>query len=201
MVARRAAPERYTRPMNAMQSWADHFLIAMPAMDDPRFARGVTLVCQHDEHGAMGLVVNRVTDLTLAEVFRQLDIEGAPASLARQPVLLGGPVQPERGFVLHEDARDFGGSLRFGQGLVVSTSREVLESLARGDGPTPFLMALGYAGWGAGQLEEEIAQNAWLTVPADRAICFETPVEDRWRAAALALGVDIAGLSDTVGHA
>jgi putative transcriptional regulator len=187
--------------MAATTSWVDHFLIAMPSLDDPHFSRGVTLVCQHDDQGAMGLVLNHPSDLTMAEVLRQMDIGGASAELGRQPVLLGGPVQPDRGFVLHEDARDFGPTLRFGHGLAISTSREILEALARGEGPREFVMTLGYAGWGAGQLEHEIARNAWLTVPADRAIVFETPIERRWQAAAFALGVDISGMPDTVGHA
>ena len=187
--------------MGAAHSWVDHFLIAMPALADPHFFRGVTLVCQHDADGAMGLVLNHPSDFTLGEVLRQMDIAGAPAALARRPVLLGGPVQPDRGFVLHEDSRDFGPSLRFGKGMAISTSRDILEALARGEGPADFVMTLGYAGWGAGQLEDEIVQNAWLTVPADRAIVFDTPIEQRWQAAARTLGIDISGLSDTVGHA
>jgi len=187
--------------MDAPQSWVDHFLIAMPSLADPHFFRGVTLVCQHDADGAMGLVLNHPSDFTLGEVLRQMDIGGAPAALARRPVLLGGPVQPDRGFVLHEDPRDFGPSLRFGHGLAISTSREILEALAAGTGPADFVMTLGYAGWGAGQLEAEIVQNAWLTVPADRAIVFDTPIEQRWQAAARTLGIDISGVSDTVGHA
>ena len=187
--------------MQAPQFLTDYFLIAMPALADPHFARGVTLVCQHDENGAMGLVINHLSEYTLGEVFRQMDIEGAAPALERQPVLVGGPVQPERGFLLHDDPRDFGSTLRFGKGLAVSTSREILEQLAKGEGPAKFLMTLGYAGWSAGQLEDEIAQNAWLTVPADPDIFFQTAIEQRWRAAARSLGIDISGMSDTVGHA
>jgi putative transcriptional regulator len=187
--------------MQAPQFLTNHFLIAMPALADPHFARGVTLVCQHDENGAMGLVINHLSEYTLGEVFRQMDIEGAAPALERQPVLVGGPVQPDRGFVLHDDPRDFGSTLRFGKGLAVSTSRDILERLAKGEGPAQFLMTLGYAGWSAGQLEDELAQNAWLTVPADSAIFFQTPIEQRWRAAARSLGIDISGLSDLVGHA
>ena len=187
--------------MHAPQYLADHFLIAMPSLADPHFVRGVTLICQHDEHGAMGLVINHLSEYTLGEVFRQMDIEHRSPALSRQAVLIGGPVQPDRGFVLHDDPRDFGSTLRFGQGLAVSTSRDILEEMARGDGPPHFLIALGYAGWTAGQLELELAQNSWLTVPAEKAIFFETPLEDRWQAAARTLGVDISKLSDTVGHA
>lgn len=192
--------------MHAPQSLADHFLIAMPSLADPNFARGVTLICQHDEHGAMGLMVNRLSDYTLGEVLRQMDISSDSPALGRQAVLIGGPVQPDRGFVLHDDPRDFGSTLRFGQsegrpGLAVSTSRDILQEMARGAGPAHTLIALGYAGWTAGQLEEELAQNAWLTVPADRAIVFDTPLERRWDAAARSLGVDLFQLSDNVGHA
>ena len=192
--------------MHAPQSLADHFLIAMPSLADPNFARGVTLICQHDENGAMGLMVNRLSEYTLGEVLRQMDISSDSPSLGRQAVLIGGPVQPDRGFVLHDDPRDFGSTLRFGQsegrpGLAVSTSRDILQEMARGAGPAHTLIALGYAGWTAGQLEEELAQNAWLTVPADRAIVFDTPLERRWDAAARSLGVELSQLSDTIGHA
>ncbi len=192
--------------MESTQSLADHFLIAMPSLADPNFARGVTLICQHDANGAMGLMVNRLSDFTLAEVLRQMDIASDSPTLGNQSVLMGGPVQPERGFVLHDDPRDFGSTLRFGQrdgcgGLAVSTSRDILQEMARGAGPGNALVALGYAGWTAGQLEEELAQNAWLTVPADHAICFHTPLAERWNAAARSLGVDLSRLSDTVGHA
>lgn len=187
--------------MPATTSLADHFLIAMPALADPNFARGVTLICQHDDSGAMGLVINRLSDFTLGDVLRQLDLATEVIGLAAQPVLLGGPVQPERGFVLHDDPRDWGSTLRFGQGLAVSTSRDILEAMARGDGPARALLALGYAGWTAGQLEAEIGENAWLTVPADQGIIFDTPLEGRWRAAAHSLGIDLSLLADGAGHA
>jgi putative transcriptional regulator len=192
--------------MHAPQFLADHFLIAMPSLADSNFARGVTLICQHDEHGAMGLMVNRLSEYTLGEVLRQMEIACDSPTLGRQVVLLGGPVQPDRGFVLHDDPRDFGSTLRFGQsegrpGLAVSTSRDILQEMARGAGPANTLIALGYAGWTAGQLEEELAQNAWLTVPADRGIVFDTPLAERWAAAARSIGVDPSQLSDAVGHA
>ena len=187
--------------MHVASYLADHFLIAMPAMDDPNFARGVTLICQHDESGAMGLMINRVSDYSLGDVFRQMDIVTELGQLAGQAVLLGGPVQPERGFVLHDDPREWGSTLRFGNGLAVSTSRDILQAMARGEGPTRSLLALGYAGWTAGQLEAEIADNAWLTVSADQAIIFDTPIEARWVAAARSLGVDLSRLADGAGHA
>jgi putative transcriptional regulator len=187
--------------MLATTSLADHFLIAMPALADPNFARGVTLICQHDETGAMGLVINRLSNFTLGDVLRQLDLATEIAGLAEQPVLLGGPVQPDRGFVLHDDPREWGSTLRFGNGLAISTSRDILEAMARGEGPMHALLALGYAGWTAGQLESEIGENAWLTVPADQAIIFNTPLEGRWQAAARALGIDLSLLADGAGHA
>ena len=187
--------------MLAPRFLTEHFLIAMPALADPNFARGVTLLCQHDDDGAMGLVINRLADYTLGELFDQLQMECSDMALRQTPVLLGGPVQPDRGFVLHDDERDWGSTLRFGNGLAVSTSRDILAAMAKGEGPKRVLVALGYAGWDAGQLESELARNDWLTVPADHAIVFEKPLEARWQAAAKSLGVDLANLSDSVGHA
>jgi len=186
--------------MHAPRYLVDHFLIAMPALDDPNFARGVTLICQHDENGAMGVIINRESDFTLGEVLRQMDIPTQNPALAGQRVLMGGPVQTDRGFVLHDDPRDWSSTLRFGR-MALTTSREILVAMAGGQGPDRQLMTLGYAGWTAGQLEEEIAANAWLTVPADEAIVFETPLAERWRAAARSIGVDLSQLSDDVGHA
>lgn len=187
--------------MPASTYLADHFLIAMPALDDPNFVRGVTLICQHDENGAMGLTINRLSEFTLGDVFEQMDLVTDLQSLAARPVLLGGPVQPDRGFVLHDDPREWSSTLRFGHGLAVSTSRDILEAMARGEGPARCLLTLGYAGWTAGQLEQELADNAWLTVPASQAIIFDTPMESRWSAAARSIGVDLSLLSDGAGHA
>lgn len=191
----------YNGRMHAPRFLADHFLIAVPAMDDPNFARGLTLLCQHDEAGAMGLLVNRVSDYCLGDVLRQMKIETDDAALAAQPVLIGGPVQPERGFVLHDDGRDWVSTLRINDRLAVTTSRDILEAMARGEGPEHALVALGYAGWTAGQLEAELAENVWLTVPADRDILFSLPLERRWQAAAERLGVDLGRLADYSGRA
>ena len=180
---------------------AEHFLIAMPAMDDPNFFRSVTLVCQHDQDGAMGLVINHPADYLFGELLAQMKIETSDERLAGRPVLAGGPVQPDRGFVLHDDPRPWDSSLRLGNGLAVTTSRDILEAIARGDGPARWLLALGYAGWTAGQLEAELAANSWLTVPADASVIFDSPVEARWRAAAGRLGVDLDRLADYAGHA
>ena len=179
----------------------DHFLIAMPALEDPNFHRSVTLVCQHDANGAMGIVINRAADYTLGELLEQLQLPTRDPVLAQRALVAGGPVHPDRGFVLHDDPRDWGSTLRFGRGLAVTTSRDILAAMAGGDGPRNALVALGYAGWTAGQLEDELAQNSWLTVPADQAIVFDTPLEERWHAAARALGVDLSRLADYAGHA
>jgi putative transcriptional regulator len=129
-----------------------------------------------------------------------MDIVTDLPALTEQAVLIGGPVQPDRGFVLHDDVREWGSTLRFGNGLAISTSREILVAMAKGEGPARALVALGYAGWNAGQLESELAENAWLAVPADRSIFFDTPLEKRWQTAAKSIGVDISRLSDIVGH-
>ncbi len=173
----------------------------MPALDDPNFQRSVTLICQHDENGAMGIVINRCADYRLGELLSQLDISTSREDIAELAIVAGGPVKPDRGFVLHDDGREWNSTLRFGRGLAVTTSRDILASMARGDGPERVLVALGYAGWTAGQLEAEVAQNSWLTAPVDQAILFETPLADRWQAAARGLGVDITRLADYAGHA
>jgi putative transcriptional regulator len=182
-------------------SLANHFLIAVPMMDDPHFARGVTLLCEHNEHGAMGLLVNRPSDYSLGEVLEQMQIDTKLPAIVESLVLTGGPVLPDRGFVLHDDAHEWPSTLRFGEGMGVTTSREILEAMARGEGPRRFLVMLGYASWDAGQLEQEIADNAWLTVAADASVVFETPLEERWQAAASKLGVDLGRLAGYSGRA
>ena len=173
----------------------------MPAMDDPNFAQGVTLLCQHNDEGAMGLMINRVSEFTLGEVLEQMQIVTESKQLADVPVLIGGPVQPDRGFVLHNDPREWSSTLRFGNGLAISTSRDILEAMAKGEGPKNAVITLGYAGWTAGQLEEEIAANAWLTVEADQAILFHTPIPARWQTAAKSLGINLAQVTDYSGRA
>jgi len=180
---------------------ANQLLIALPTLADPNFARSVTLVCQHDGEGAMGVVVNRASEYTLGEVFEQMGIASEDAALCAQPVLAGGPVHPERGFVLHDGGDAWDSTLAIGDGLFVTTSRDILEAMARGDGPRHAIVALGCAGWGAGQLENELVENSWLTVPADAELLFGTPLEARWRAAAGRIGVDMARMADYSGHA
>ena len=187
--------------MHAPDYLSNHFLIAMPALADPNFARGLTLLCQHNAEGAMGLLVNRPSDYTLGDVLAQMGIATEDLALGQLPVLIGGPVHPDRGFVLHDDPRDWSSTLRFGNGLAVTTSREILVAMAKGEGPKHVLVARGYSGWDAGQLEVELGENAWLTAPADQAIVFDTPLENRWQAAADSLGVDLRLRSDSAGHA
>jgi len=176
-------------------------LIAMPSMLDPNFARSVTLMCQHTEEGAIGITINRVSDYSLGEIFTQLDIPCQDERIRAVPVLEGGPVNPDRGFVLHTPVEGFESSLKINANIMVTTSRDVLTAIASGEGPEQFIMALGYAGWGDGQLENEIRENAWLSVPADSAIVFDLPLEDRWQKAVSALGIDIKHLHGEGGHA
>ncbi len=180
---------------------ANQLLIALPALHDPHFARSVALICQHDDEGAMGVVVNRPSEYTVGEVLQQMGIDSADEALRAQPVLAGGPVHPERGFVLHDDAREWDSTLAVAEQLYLTTSRDILEAMARGEGPAHAVIALGCAGWGAGQLEQELIENSWLTVPADAELLFALPLERRWQAAAGRIGVDLAHIADYSGHA
>jgi putative transcriptional regulator len=178
-----------------------HFLIAMPAMADPNFAHTLTYVCEHNKDGALGIVVNRPTEMTLSSLFDQIEIPLANADMRKAPVHFGGPVQIDRGFVLHRPLGNWQSTLAITDDLGLTTSKDVLEAMARGEGPRDVLVSLGYAGWSAGQLEQEISQNAWLTVPADPDLMFELPADRRLTAAMKLLGIDFSRLSDDVGHA
>lgn len=182
-----------------------HLLIAMPAMQDPNFSRTVTYICEHTEQGALGIVINRPLTMDLGEIFDQLSLDSSDPELARQRVLQGGPVHQERGFVLHEPSEaaesDFDATLAVTDAIRVTTSQDILSAMARGNGPRRAIVALGYAGWGAGQLENEIAQNAWLSVPATPTIIFDTPFELRWQESTRLLGFDPSTLSHQAGHA
>ncbi|OGT91028.1 MAG: hypothetical protein A2514_09170 [Gammaproteobacteria bacterium RIFOXYD12_FULL_61_37] len=187
--------------MSPENTLTNHFLIAMPGMQDPNFARTLTLVCEHSAQGAMGITINRPANLKLGDIFEQLSITPADESLNRAPVFQGGPVQAERGFVLHNDNSVWDSSLSVAPGISVTTSRDILEAIAQGRGPGGFLMALGYAGWTAGQLEQELGHNAWLSGPAHQDIIFTLPVEQRLNLAAQRLGVDLNLISSEAGHA
>ncbi|MCB1587941.1 MAG: YqgE/AlgH family protein [Xanthomonadales bacterium] len=179
----------------------NHFLIAMPALQDPNFARAVVVLCQHNDEGALGIVVNRVSGMQLGELLHQLDIGVSEPALGEQAVYLGGPVQQDRGFVLHEPHGDFDSSFAVSDQLHLTTSRDVLEALASGQGPQRALVALGYAGWSAGQLEQELLDNAWLSTPLDPDLLFDLPPDERWQAAAASIGIDPVMLSSYAGHA
>ena len=178
-----------------------HFLIAMPSMTDPNFARTLTYVAEHNDQGALGIIVNRPIDMTLAALFERVDLTLESQSLAGQPVYFGGPVQTDRGFVLHRPAGDWHSTLVVNEEVGLTSSRDILQAMGSNGEPEEVLVTLGYAGWAAGQLEQELSENAWLTVPADLAIIFELPPEERLAAAMQKLGVDFANLSETVGHA
>ncbi len=180
-----------------------HFLLSMPQMLDTRFSRTLTYVCDHDERGALGLVINRRLDMDLAEIFQQMDIEQSAPWTGHREVYEGGPVDPAHGLILHHATKDqeWAGTHRFNHDICISSSRDILQDIAAGRGPEHFLVILGHAGWGPGQLEDELAENAWLTCPADPAIIFATAVENRLQKAAESLGIDLTNLSSQTGHA
>lgn len=178
----------------------DHFLIAMPGMGDPNFHRTVTYMCQHSHEGALGIVINRPTELKLGDILQQMGIKIGLEGINQVPVFYGGPVQPERGFVIHEPKGSWDSSLEVTETIALTTSRDILEAIARGEGPERMVVALGYAGWGEGQLEQEIVENAWLNAPAKDQILFEIPADQRWKSAAKQMGVDIGRLSSSAGH-
>lgn len=187
--------------MNVTTSLTDHFLIAMPALQDPNFFHGVTYICEHNENGAMGIVINRPLDITLAEVLAQVNLSSTDETINQLPVFLGGPVQNEHGFIIHSPPGQWDNRLQVNEHIGVTSSRDLLVAITQGQGPEHILVALGYAGWGPGQLEQEIADNAWLSVAADERIMFEVPVNQRWQAAAMLTGVDLSRLSNDIGHA
>jgi len=192
---------------NSPSHLANQFLIAMPGMVDDNFAGSVVYLCEHSKNGAMGLVVNRPTDVDLGSLFDQISLKLEIEPLANDPVYFGGPVQTDRGFVLHEqtELHHFSSSLKVPGGLVMTTSKDVLEAVSEGEGPERFLMTLGYSGWSAGQLEDEMANNGWINVPADSAvmadIIFSTPDEDKYQKVFALLGVDPQFISTQASHA
>lgn len=187
--------------MSDATSLTNHFLIAMPGLQDPNFSRTVTYICEHSSEGAMGIVINRPMDLHLGEVLDQLDIAAEAGQISDLPVYLGGPVQTDRGFVIHDGSASYDSTLTVTPEIRVTTSRDILEAIAAGGGPDNRLIALGYAGWSGGQLEQELIANAWLSGPATAEILFATPSAQRWQAAAKLLGVDLNLLSAEAGHA
>lgn len=182
-------------------NFGNHLLVALPSLQDSGFGQSVILLCQHDGDGAMGVVVNRPSEYTLGEVLQQMGIEGADQALQARPVMAGGPVHPERGFVVHDGGHGWDSSVEVGGGLYLTTSRDVLEAMARGEGPPRVLVALGCAGWDSGQLEQELVEDSWLMVPVRDEVLFELPLPQRWQAAAGSIGVDLVNFAGQSGHA
>ncbi len=178
----------------------NHFLIAMPSLKEPNFYQTVTYICAHNGDGAMGIVINRPMKIILGEVLEEMDIKAADFNAIHIPIFDGGPVQPERGFVIHQPVGQWEGMFAVDDNVGIATSHDIINAIANGKGPQKALIALGYAGWNAGQLEKELMENIWLSVPADSQILFHTPPQQRWRAATASLGVDLTLLSCTAGH-
>jgi len=187
--------------MQSDGSLINQLLIAMPGMPDPNFSTTVTLICEHNDEGALGIVINRPTTLKLGGLFEQLSVHDPDPGAALSPVLSGGPVGTERGFVLHGPEQSYENTLAVSDDIRLTLSRDIIDAMATGAGPAQSLIALGYAGWEAGQLEDEMLANSWLSVPATPEIVFDTPFEERWDSAARTLGIDIACMSPDAGHA
>lgn len=187
--------------MVPIKSFSNQFLIASPQLEDPNFNRTLTLICEHSQDGAMGLIVNRTLNLRLGKLFEHMRIDIENNELHDQPVYYGGPIEPERGFVLHRTIGSWENTIALTPTLGLTASRDILSSMAKQGYPQDTLIMLGYAGWGPGQLEEELSGNAWLTLPVEESILFETTPDQRWQKAAQHLGVDINLLSGEIGHA
>ena len=191
----------HTHRMTQPVSLTNQLLVAMPALADPHFAQTVTLICEHNEQGAFGIVINRPLTLLWGEVLAQMDLPAGDPVLAARPVLCGGPVYPDRGFVVHRSGGHWASTHQVSTQIQVTTSRDVLVAIAQGQGPPDAFMALGHAGWEAGQLERELLDNAWLTLPLNEQLLFDLPVAQRWDAAWQLLGIAAEQVSLTPGHA
>jgi putative transcriptional regulator len=183
------------------QSFTNHLLIAMPALADPNFSQAVTLICEHTDKGALGIVLNKPLPMHLSDVLTQMQLEALSDDIAAQPVLRGGPVHTDRGFVLHRPGGEWDHTHKVSDAIQVTTSRDILAAMARGEAPGDAFIALGYAGWDSGQLEREIKDNAWLSMPVDASVVFDLPFEERWLAAWRLLGIDVDNVSREPGHA
>lgn len=185
---------------STFDSLRDNLLVAMPGLEDGLFTGSVTYMCEHDSEGALGIVINRPTDIKFADLFEDEDVDIAP-ECANITILAGGPVNMNRGFILHDGDRQWASSMSLPNGLYLTTSRDIIHAIAKGEGPENFIVTLGYAGWGPGQLEEEIADNAWLNTPSNQAIIFDTPFSQRAEKALAQLGIDYHLISSQAGHA
>ena len=183
-------------------SFTNHLLVAMPSLADPDFSQSVTLVCEHSVgQGALGIVINKPLPMTLDEVLSQMNLQASDAAIGARSVLRGGPVHRDRGFVVHRPGGEWDSSHSVSDGIRITTSRDVLAAMARGEGPPDAFIALGYAGWEAGQLEREMLENAWMSLPVDEHILFDLPFEERWLAVWRRLGIDVGRISPFSGHA
>lgn len=187
--------------MDDANSLTNHFLIAMPNLADPNFFHTVTYICNHDEQGAMGITLNRPINVSLGELLDQLDMSTDDPEIANIPIFAGGPVQPERGFVLHENFGNWEASMPVTQNITLTMSQDVIEAIALNEGPQRYIISLGYAGWGEEQLEQELLSNAWLNGEADYNIIFDIPADQQWTRAAKHLGVELSLISSEAGHA
>lgn len=187
--------------MDSVNSLTNQLLIAMPGMADPNFGTTVTLICEHNDDGALGIIINRPLNLKLSGLFEQLSVDDADPAAASNPVMSGGPVGTERGFVLHDKDHSFENTLAVSDDIRLTFSRDVIDAMAAGEGPAKSLVAIGYAGWEPGQLEAEMLANSWLNVAATPQLVFDTPFEERWDSAARLLGIDMASISPDAGHA
>lgn len=190
-------PVHYLAPMQTLQN---HFLLAMPSLSDAYFSRSLVYVCEHHQEGAMGLVVNIPLEMSLATMLTQVKLSPPNSPELNQPVLQGGPVHADRGFVLHSFHPGFNSTLQVSDEIMVTTSKDILATLGTPQAPTNWLVALGYAGWSAGQLEQELIDSAWLVIPPNPKLIFNTPVHQRWQQAAATIGVNPLHLSSQVGH-
>ena len=182
-------------------SLTGHFIIAMPSLTDSYFDQSVTYICEHDENGAFGIVINHETDITLDDILTDIDLSPENSSNHNQTLFIGGPVQQDRGFILHKTSGEWKSTLKVDDKISLTTSRDILEAIAKNKGPKDNLVVLGYAGWAPGQLEQEFLDNAWLSCPADENIIFKTPVKNRFQSAADIIGVDMSTISNDTGHA
>jgi len=185
---------------------ANHFIIAMPTLNDPNFEKSVSYICEHNNEGAMGVIINQPTELTLTDLCDQLGIEITDPEYANIPIFHGGPVETERGFILHSPIGDWESTLPVTKDIGLTMSQDIIQAIAEGydsdnTPPKHFIITLGYAGWSEDQIEDEISENVWLNVMATEDILFNTPIEQRWTAAAASLGINLQQLSSDIGHA
>jgi len=195
------AASNKTESNSTGDKFTGHFLIAMPSLDDGFFNQAVTYICEHDESGCFGIIINQEAGITLKQIAKEMNIDTKDDYNKDQPVFIGGPVDQGRGFILHRPAGNWQSSLKVKNNVALTTSKDILQAIAKNEGPEDNIVALGYAGWAAGQLEDEMARNTWLSCPADEQIIFNTPTKERWKAAAKLIGIDLSLLSNDAGHA